>query len=120
MISYKLIAVYGVYTSDTSQKEYYQPVYFVFDPTTDTILDYNFNTIDEAISFIYSLLANQLKDVENDFYLPEDFLINTINVRHNPEKETLYESNSKLPNVIQVSLTDNIYKITKKSGPKPK
>lgn len=116
MSVYKLIAVYGIDSTDASKSEYLYPVYFIFDSSSDTLLNHSFNNAAEALSYIYQIDKSISTISSETFSPPNKFNLEIINVIYTPNNKHFFSPNNHLPTVIHDSLSDSIKEFFFKNG----
>lgn len=115
MSHFKIIAVYGMSSNDSSHPDYIYPQYFILDSRSSLILEYVFNNATEAINYIHYLEGKE-KDYEAEvFYIPERTTIDIINIIYDLQNQ-LCNNNNHLNHSILGSLTIAIKKHIKKNG----
>lgn len=115
MSYFKIIAIYGLDSTDNSRASYSYPRYFILDSRSDLILDNNFDNTTDAINAIIFLEGQEQDNSNGEFFIPEKISLDIINLIYNIQNKT-YKENIHIPHSIKETLNKTILNYIKNKG----
>lgn len=115
MSYFKIIAIYGLDSTDSSRADYSHPRYFILDSRSNLIIDNNFDNTTNAINTIFFLERQEQNNLTEEFFISAKISLDIINLIYNIQDKS-YKENIYLPNSIKEILNETIINYVKKKG----